>query len=390
MGVHFWDIYWRITLCNYVYSIKKKHELIFNIARHLGDDFKVIRQYISEKCTNMHDNIEKILDISDLQEDFKTVFETKGVLTQYTTENVPAPRKGNLAVNETKIKNDGKKVKGEEKPAATKEQNKEIHAKYNKKKIDAEEDKKIKTKVVELDLKLAENPANTDLKVWNHKDITALLKTLKARVCWCCESANCFIKQSICTQMQVKRKYGEKCNGYQVSFKDLKERESGANTATAQIKVPPTVNSESEGDEFFNAHYVANSAPVDQTFYEENMVAEFKLEIVITKDTIPKWSELSKTAMVADKECIICLKENMDIDDLTIHYSDKHELAFFNPKEEVPESPLSAWIAAAQDWKDSGRTEPAPTDVSAPEYSEGDEYFLSENEEVVTKLWGQA
>merc|ERR1712074_118253 len=76
-------------------------------------------------------------------------------------------------------------------------------------------------------------------------------------------------------------------------------------------------------------------------------------------------------------------------DDLTIHYSEKHDLSFFHPKDiEIsgPDSPLSAWIAAAQDWKDSGRTEPAPTDVSAPEYSEGDEYFLSENEEVVTKL----
>ena len=119
----------------------------------------------------------------------------------------------------------------------------------------------------------------------------------------------------------------------------MKERESGANTATAQIKVPTTINSESEGDEFFNAHYVASSAPVDQTFYEENMVAEFKIEIVITKDTLPKWSELSKTAMVADKECIICLKENMDIDDLTIHYSDKHELAFFDPKRRSLKAP---------------------------------------------------
>ena len=81
------------TVSNYGYSIKKKHELIFDIARHLGDDFKIIRQYISEKCTIMQDDIEKILDISDLQEDFKKVFENKGVLTQYTSENVPAPKK---------------------------------------------------------------------------------------------------------------------------------------------------------------------------------------------------------------------------------------------------------------------------------------------------------
>ena len=87
------------TLCIYVYSIKKKHELIFDIARHLGDDFKIIRQYISEKCTIMQDDIEKILDISDLQEDFKKVFENKGVLTQYTSENVPAPKKAVKCAN---------------------------------------------------------------------------------------------------------------------------------------------------------------------------------------------------------------------------------------------------------------------------------------------------
>merc|ERR1712030_259846 len=173
------------TLCNYIYSIKKKHELIFDIARHLGDDFKVIRQYISEKCTSMQDDIEKILDISDLQEDFKTVFENKGVLTQYTSENVPAPRKGTMGVNETKIKNDGKKLNPDERPVPTKEQIKEINSKFLKKQIDAEEDKKIKTKVVELALKLADNPANTKLKVYKHKDILELLKTLKARVCWC-------------------------------------------------------------------------------------------------------------------------------------------------------------------------------------------------------------
>jgi hypothetical protein len=115
------------TLCNYIYSIKKKHELIFDIARHLGDNFKVIRQYISEKCTTMHDDTEKILDISELQEDFKKVFEDKGVLTQYTSENIPAPKKGTLSVSETKIKNDGKKLNPADRPVATKEQIREIN-----------------------------------------------------------------------------------------------------------------------------------------------------------------------------------------------------------------------------------------------------------------------
>ena len=58
------------TLSSYTYSIMKKHDLIFDIARHLGDDFRIIRQYISEKCTTMHDETEKVLDIGELHSFF--------------------------------------------------------------------------------------------------------------------------------------------------------------------------------------------------------------------------------------------------------------------------------------------------------------------------------
>ena len=50
----------------------------------------------------MHDNIDKVLDINDLQSNLKEVFEAKGVLTQFTNENLPAPRKS-MAVNEAKV-----------------------------------------------------------------------------------------------------------------------------------------------------------------------------------------------------------------------------------------------------------------------------------------------
>ena len=45
------------------------------------------------KCTDIHDTLEKVIDISDFQKELKEVFETKGVLTQFTNENVPAPKK---------------------------------------------------------------------------------------------------------------------------------------------------------------------------------------------------------------------------------------------------------------------------------------------------------
>merc|ERR1712074_158931 len=129
----------------------------FDIIMHSCTYFRIIRQYISEKCTTMHDETEKIMDISELQEDFKTVFEAKGVLTQYTSENIPAPKKGTLGVNETKIKNDGKKLNPADRPVATKEQLKEINVKFTKKKFDDEKENKIKSQIIELALKLAEN-----------------------------------------------------------------------------------------------------------------------------------------------------------------------------------------------------------------------------------------
>merc|ERR1712030_188107 len=124
----------------------KKHDLIFDIARHLGDDFRIIRQYISEKCTTMHDDTEKILDISELQEDFKTVFESKGVLTQYTSENIPAPKKGSMGVNETKVKNEEKKLSNADRPAPTKDQLREISEVYKSKKLEDDKDNKKKKK----------------------------------------------------------------------------------------------------------------------------------------------------------------------------------------------------------------------------------------------------
>ena len=86
------------TLCNYLYSIKWKYKLIFNIARHLGADFKIIRDYIQKEITKMHDENKELVDIGDFQKNL-----CKGVLSQFKNENVPAPHK-NLAVQEAKVK----------------------------------------------------------------------------------------------------------------------------------------------------------------------------------------------------------------------------------------------------------------------------------------------
>ena len=79
------------TLCNYLYSIRTKYRLIFTIARHLNNDFKIIKEFIMQEITKMHDDITAVVDITDFQKNLSTVFETKGVLSQFKNENIPAP-----------------------------------------------------------------------------------------------------------------------------------------------------------------------------------------------------------------------------------------------------------------------------------------------------------
>ena len=45
------------TLSDYTYTLKTKYRLIFNIVKHLGGDFKQMKEYILQLIANMHDDI---------------------------------------------------------------------------------------------------------------------------------------------------------------------------------------------------------------------------------------------------------------------------------------------------------------------------------------------
>merc|ERR1712030_48512 len=51
------------SICDFVYNIRKKYDLIFEVARHLNNDFKIIREYIMQQCTKMHDRLIEWMDI---------------------------------------------------------------------------------------------------------------------------------------------------------------------------------------------------------------------------------------------------------------------------------------------------------------------------------------
>ena len=112
------------VLSNYLYSIRHKYELIFNIARHLNNDFKIVKTYIMQEITKMSDELEKVVDIGDFQTNIAIILESKGVLSQFKNEDIPAPKK-NVAVNEVKVKNDKKKETVEEPKEALEKFNKE-------------------------------------------------------------------------------------------------------------------------------------------------------------------------------------------------------------------------------------------------------------------------
>merc|ERR1712030_18261 len=101
-----------------------------------------------------------------------TIFETKGVLSQFKNENIPAPKKS-LAINEAKVKTDNKKEVLED----TKELLAMFNKDFNKFKINNKEDNDFKKEVDTLAFKLAENPANENLQVINHEEVASFLKS---------------------------------------------------------------------------------------------------------------------------------------------------------------------------------------------------------------------
>ena len=153
----------------------------------------------------------------------------------------------------------------------------------------------------------------------------------------------------------MNKKFFGECKGKQQSFKDLKESAPEAKIATTQINIPAFTDSDSENESFNNTFNVMNvmreATEVANEFgFQENM-AEIKIETPVNAETVPKYNELEKTALIADKNCIICLKGNMDLSDLSNHLIGHHSIYFFG---EESDDPIQEWIDVAEFWKESG------------------------------------
>ena len=127
-------------------------------------------------------------------------------------------------------------------------------------------------------------------------------------------------------------------------------------TASAQVTSPASAECDSDSDEL--AHAFDNMSTIqtkNDEFGYKDYVAECTVDRIITEETIPKYEKLAKTAMVADKYCLICLKSDMDLGKLSIHLSSFHSIAFDG--EDYDDS-AEDWIFADTVWKEQGSTMP--------------------------------
>ena len=92
----------------------------------------------------------------------------------------------------------------------------------------------------------------------------------------------------------------------------------------------------------------------DEFGFKEN-VAECTTGKIVSEEMIPKYEKLEKTAMVADKYCLICLKSGMNLEKLSDHLLNFHNVSFYGDEDD---DPAEEWIDQADSWKRSGSPSP--------------------------------
>ena len=101
-----------------------------------------------------------------------------------------------------------------------------------------------------------------------------------------------------------------------------------ANESTAKITPPATNGSDSdeECDSIINNMMKERSEEFGINYYQN--IAEFSIDGVITAENLPNYEMMAETEFIADKSCILCQEENMNLEDLTEHYHYEHNIQF--------------------------------------------------------------
>lgn len=230
----------------------------------------------------------------------------------------------------------------------TPELTKAYDAEVKKFTVTFKEDNAIRKEVDDIALKLAEDPANDNMIVTNHEQIKSFLAKKKKKVCWRCRRQQCLTKQICSRKFKLEKKFDKHCDGKPLTFKQLKINKEGkpnpkANKSTAKFSPPPIYGSDSDEDAdlIINNMMTRRTEEFGNNYYEN--IAGFSVEGVITAEDLPNFDKMAETEFVADKSCIICHEENMELDDLSAHYNDEHMIHFVDDFVD----PLHVWQARA-------------------------------------------
>ena len=131
------------------YTLYTKYKLIFDIVRHLNNDFKVMKDYILQTIADMFDDIKTLIDISEFQKKLKTAFDNKGLLNSFRNDVIPVPMK-HIPANRADVKKN-----------------------KDDKKDDPETDLEYRAIAAAIAKKLAEDPNIKTHEVGTHKNIVA-------------------------------------------------------------------------------------------------------------------------------------------------------------------------------------------------------------------------
>ena len=200
-------------------------------------------------------------------------------------------------------------------------------------------------------IKLATDSKNDDTEIINHPDIIALMKEKNnRRICWDCSLHNFWLKQKLSRKHKLNKRLLLECKGKLLKFKDLKEKPNVSKTevATASASISSSKPFNENSDEELNRllEEMDTSGNDDNSDFElQNYTVGISINSPFTKNMIPNYTEMLKTREVPDKQCILCQKKNMDLNQIFNHYIDDHDLTMGEESDDEV-STFEEWVEA--------------------------------------------
>ena len=302
-----------------------KYQIIFDIVHNLDSRFALLKECVLKEVSKIYFNPATLLDIPDLQTYLINKLDAKSLTTQYRMEIVTLSKK--IPVHAAKLVPKTERVEWSTEKTA--EFMKEVAERT-------------------LSRKLGEDKSLDNTGVIDNNQIKDVIKKHNTRVCFNCMSPNCFTRRSISQKLNLiskspkgckdtqKMKFG-KMGDLKLSSEFTKKKNTAANM---QAKFSTPLHSESKIHETMEDFSSYNDEDVSHGFRTSPTHAMGVIaKVPITEAILPKVEIMERTANVADKYCIICLKQRMNYQTLVGHLLHFHDGLSIN-------APLSNWLEA--------------------------------------------